>query len=143
MIPAVGTAAYSTWRSVTARRAVRAMEMAEAKTRREERRGEIKREAQLRAERAARQALALKVAQATVVATVAKQHGVPMADLLGKSRFVEHIRARHDAMWRLHHEAKMSCAEISRRLGGLHHTTVLHGIRRHQERLDAATKAVS
>jgi hypothetical protein len=53
------------------------------------------------------------------------------------------VRARHEMCWRFYNEFKRwdgrrpSMPEIGRWLGGLDHSSVLHGIRRHQARLDA------
>lgn len=68
---------------------------------------------------------------------VAEKHGVAVADLEGPSRRPAFTRPRQELMWRLRREARLSYPAIGRRLGGRHHTTVLHGVRAHQRGLDA------
>jgi len=72
---------------------------------------------------------------------VAAKHLVSMMDLLSPRRDREVVRARHEAFWRCKHETTMSLPEIGRRFGGRDHTTVLHGIRKHEERMREATDA--
>lgn len=46
-------------------------------------------------------------------------------------------RARQEFMWRVRRELpRLSLPQIGRFLGGRHHTTVMHGVRKHQARLD-------
>lgn len=71
-----------------------------------------------------------------IVEEVAAKHGVFMSDMRSVRRGRAQVAARHEAMWRLRNETTMSLPEIGRRLGGRDHTTVLHGVKRHQERLD-------
>lgn len=72
-----------------------------------------------------------------IIAEVADAHDVLIADLLSPRRAVRLVHARHEAMWRLRNETTMSLPMIGKRLGGRDHTTVLHGIRKHEERLGA------
>lgn len=52
------------------------------------------------------------------------------------------VAARHEACWRLKNETSMSLPQIGRLLGR-DHTTVLHGVRKHAERVAEAAAAVS
>lgn len=60
------------------------------------------------------------------------KHNVSMIDLCSHRRFVKIVACRNEAMYRLRTETAMSLPAIGRRLGGKDHTTVLHGIRRHE-----------
>lgn len=68
---------------------------------------------------------------------VAAKHGVPMSDMWSSRRNVEAVAARHEAFWRCKNETTMSLPQIGRRFGGRDHTTVLHGIKKHQAKLEA------
>ena len=70
---------------------------------------------------------------------VAADYGVTVEALRGRSRKSEIVRARQDFMWRARYQPSVSGAVRSHlRIGrylGRHHTTILLGIRRHDERL--------
>lgn len=66
---------------------------------------------------------------------VADKHGVRVADILSPRRDAPTVRARHEAMWRCRNETTYSLPQIGKFLGNRDHTTVLHGIRKHQERM--------
>lgn len=51
-------------------------------------------------------------------------------DFLTPGRFKEVVHARHVAMYLARNLTDKSFAEIGRRLGGLDHSTVLHGVRK-------------
>lgn len=69
-----------------------------------------------------------------ILAEIMERHNVTMDDLTGFDRhFTE---ARNEAFARLHKAGK-SLPWIGRLMGGRHHTSVLHGIRRYRERLAA------
>jgi hypothetical protein len=74
-----------------------------------------------------------------IIEQVAQKHGVFMSDMRSVRRGRPLVAARHEAMWRLKRETSMSLPEIGRRLGGRDHTTVIHGIKAHQERIDKGT----
>lgn len=74
---------------------------------------------------------------ATILRAVADEHEVSVSDILGPRR-VKHISlARQHAMWALMKETRLSSVAVGRRLGGRDHSTVLHGVRRHEERMRA------
>lgn len=58
-------------------------------------------------------------------------------DLESERRDVATVRARHCAMWRVKRETPWSLPSIGRSFGGRDHSSVIHGIRRHQARIDA------
>jgi chromosomal replication initiation ATPase DnaA len=52
-------------------------------------------------------------------------------------RFQQLVHARHEIMWRVHHETSLSYPQIGRLLGGMDHASCIHGVRKHQARIDA------
>lgn len=74
---------------------------------------------------------------------IARELGYAMAmdpaDILGKSRKADFVRARR-LMWFIAHREGMSYAEIARR-HGTDHSTVRHGIQREEETRRAEAKA--
>lgn len=77
-----------------------------------------------------------KFAQA-VIEAVAHKHSVTVADLRGRSRLPEHVRARGEAMWRLA-QAQFGSCDIGKMLDGRARHTVAHGIKRHKRRVGLA-----
>ena len=73
----------------------------------------------------------------TIIGVVAAAHEIPVAGVLGQSRFCEVVLARHEAMWKVRQECALSLPHIGRIFGGRDHTTVLYGIRKHQALLDS------
>lgn len=73
----------------------------------------------------------------SIIWQVAEKHGLSFSDLLSKRRFRPLAWARQEAMWRCANETPSSLPEIGRALGKRDHTTVIHGIRRHEERMRA------
>ena len=69
------------------------------------------------------------------IKNVARHYGTTPEDILSERRFKRTIIARQHAMWVLYNHSTLSLPEIGRALNR-DHTTVLHGVRRHQERLD-------
>lgn len=69
-----------------------------------------------------------------ILLSVAIEHGLTVADLKGSSHSRPAVIARHEACYRLY-KAGLSTTQIGRALGGRDHTTALHGIRRHRERM--------
>ena len=67
-----------------------------------------------------------------IIREVCAKHGVTKAELLSIRRARNIVAARHEAMWRMSKETSMSLPAIGRRMGDRDHTTVLHGIRRHE-----------
>lgn len=71
-----------------------------------------------------------------IACAVAKAHGLTFRELISRRRYRELVHARWHAMWEIKNATPMSSPEIARLLGNLDHTTVLYGIKRHQQRLD-------
>ena len=78
-----------------------------------------------------------------VTAEVAEKHGLTLADLVGPSRTKYISHARFEAMWLLYQQRRpdgsrrLSMPQLGRFFGGRDHTSVLHGIRRHEQRIAA------
>jgi hypothetical protein len=69
---------------------------------------------------------------------VAVKHGIRLEDLRSPIRIKRFVLARHEAMWEIKRQRPgLSLPQIGRLFGNRDHTTVLHAIRKHQERLDA------
>ena len=78
----------------------------------------------------------MRTTVADIVRETAAKHRLTVAQLLGPCRERKYVRPRQEAMYRVFTECKhVSLPETGRRLGGRDHTTVLHGIRRHCERI--------
>lgn len=73
-----------------------------------------------------------------IVRDVARRHRVRFEEILGPSRAQPIAGIRQEAMWELHQQDRWSLPQIGRFLGNRDHTTVLHGVRRHAERLAEA-----
>lgn len=66
---------------------------------------------------------------------VAARHDVTLEDLVGHSRSHKFIVARHEACYLLR-EANYSYPQIGRFLGNRNHTTIVHGVQKHKEKLE-------
>jgi hypothetical protein len=72
-----------------------------------------------------------------IVQRVCRAYGLTKAQLLGRSRLRLITMARYEAMYRCHRELGRSTAAVGRYLGNRDHSTVINGIRRHEERIRA------
>lgn len=70
-----------------------------------------------------------------IIREVCVKHGVSELDLQSYRRDAPVVRARHEAFFRARYETKFSLAEIGRRIGNRDHTTVIHGIWAHRQRM--------
>jgi chromosomal replication initiation ATPase DnaA len=73
-----------------------------------------------------------------ILEEVAGKWGLEPRDLIGVSRQRSVAWPRQEVMYRIHETGCFSTTQIGRFLGDRDHTTILHGIRRHKARLDAA-----
>lgn len=71
---------------------------------------------------------------AEIIAEVAKETGLTVAMLVGDRRSRPIVAARHLAYWRVARETGASLAAIGRAFGDRDHTTIIHGIRKHELR---------
>lgn len=78
-----------------------------------------------------------------VILDCACEAGLDSIDLVGASRKIMHSVPRQKAMWLMKTELGMSLPAIGRRLGGRDHTTILHGIRRHEKRMEDERLAIA
>jgi chromosomal replication initiation ATPase DnaA len=73
-----------------------------------------------------------------VIQQVAEKHNLTVDQVISPDRHRHIVIARHEAMWRLRQETKMSLPQIARALGRTDHTTVRWAINRHAERMAEA-----
>ena len=71
-----------------------------------------------------------------IVYEVAIEHSIPVGLILGKQRQPLIVAARQHAMYRISMETQMSLTDIGRRMGR-DHTTVIHSVAKHKERIAA------
>ena len=77
-----------------------------------------------------------RITGASVLAEVAKRHGMTSSDLMSLTRKREVSWPRQEAMYEIFVRCPhLSYPAIGRMLGGMDHTTVLHGVRVHCERI--------
>jgi chromosomal replication initiation ATPase DnaA len=73
-----------------------------------------------------------------IVAEVAWKHRLPPRALFLKIRTREVVRARHEAMARMHEEmTHASTPQIGRWFGNYDHTTVIHAVKKHRKMREA------
>jgi len=69
-----------------------------------------------------------------ILIETARNHGMTLAEMKSKSRTKRYVYARQEAMYLLRQEG-LSLLQIGNILGGLDHTTVLHGIGAYKKRM--------
>lgn len=70
-----------------------------------------------------------------VILDVCDRRGLTMAELISPRRNAVLVWARQEAMWECRRQTSASLPQIARALGREDHTTAIHGIRKHQERM--------
>lgn len=75
-----------------------------------------------------------KLSMKAIIAEVAEKHGFTPLDIRSPRREVALVKARHEAMWRARQETEFSYPKISR-FFKRDHTSTMHGIRKHEERM--------
>jgi chromosomal replication initiator protein len=78
-----------------------------------------------------------KTTHQTILKSVADFYGVPLTDLVKRSRKKEIVRPRQIAMFLLREETKSSFPEIGSKLGGRDHSTVIHAYEKIKKEEDA------
>ncbi len=68
-----------------------------------------------------------------ILVEVAAKHGCSVEDIRGENRSKRMVAARHEACWRMRHEAQMGVKAIGRRLGDRDHTTILNSLMRYEQ----------
>jgi len=76
-----------------------------------------------------------------IVDQVAAKHNTTVNDIRSARRGHEIVVARHECFYRLRHETTMSLPQIGRMMGNKDHTTVLHGIHKHEGRIASGEAA--
>lgn len=71
---------------------------------------------------------------------VCEKHHVSFTEITSRRRSKYVVIARHEAFWRCRNETPMSFPQIGARFGGRDHTTVLHGVWAHEQRMGEATQ---
>jgi chromosomal replication initiation ATPase DnaA len=71
----------------------------------------------------------------SIAQEVADKYEMSLEELRGPNRSPYVAHPRFEAMWRMRQQHRWSLPQIGRFFSNRDHTTVLHGIRRHQERL--------
>jgi chromosomal replication initiator protein len=66
---------------------------------------------------------------------IAEKYGLSPEDLQSPKRTRDIVRPRQEAMHEMYQTGRWSYPRIARFFGGMDHTTVIHGVRRHAERL--------
>lgn len=72
-----------------------------------------------------------------IVAEVCAKYDLSLQEILGLRRSRTVAWPRQEVMWRAKRETTASLPMIGLMLGGRDHTTIIHGIRRHEERMKA------
>ena len=78
-----------------------------------------------------------------IVMEVCEKHRITYRQIIGDCRSRHIVAARHEAFYRLSTEATLSLTAIGHRMGGKDHTTVIHGIAKHRERMAAAAEVAA
>jgi chromosomal replication initiation ATPase DnaA len=72
-----------------------------------------------------------------IIREVSDIRGVPREGIRSARRNNDLVLARHEVMWRADKETSLTTTQVGLALGNRDHTTVMHGIKRHQARIDA------
>ncbi len=73
-----------------------------------------------------------------IILETCNKHNISYNEIISNRRATNIVWARQEAMWRMKTETSMSYPAIGKRFGGKDHTTVLHSVRKHEERLAKA-----
>lgn len=82
----------------------------------------------------AQPAVSVPVQCRMIIQSVATHYGMTVEDLIGPTQSRPFAYARHEAMFRVRQERKLSLPAIGRIFGGRDHSTVLSGVRAHEAR---------
>ena len=74
---------------------------------------------------------------ADIAALVADRYGISVEALRGPERAVSVAHPRQEAMWRMYRSGRFTLTQIARFLGDRDHTTIRHGVLRHEERMES------
>jgi len=79
---------------------------------------------------------------AQIISDTCRKHMVPLKELSAGSRRKDIVLARHEIFHRIRMEKKWSYYRIAK-LFGYHHSTVLDGIIKHQQRKDMKNEKIN
>jgi chromosomal replication initiation ATPase DnaA len=71
---------------------------------------------------------------------VCHKYGITLADMDGDRKFKKFVEARGEAWWRGRYELKKSYLWLAFYSGQKDHTTVIHGVKRHEKKLSRASQ---
>lgn len=74
-----------------------------------------------------------------ILREVCERHNITHAELVSRRRQDRLVKPRHEAMYLIARRTSLSLPQIGREMGGFDHTTVLHGIWRHEQRMREAS----
>ena len=77
-----------------------------------------------------------------IIREVCLKHSVKLNEIMSTRRRRNIVDARHEAFYRLKNETSLSLPQIGRMMGGFDHTTVLHGVKRHEARFNTGEKSL-
>ncbi len=77
-----------------------------------------------------------RVDASDVIAAVARVHNLRTVDIIGKSRTRQLTEPRHIAMFLARKHTTLSFPQLGEEFGGRDHSTIQHGVRKIQERID-------
>lgn len=72
-----------------------------------------------------------------IALAVAKAHKLNWRQMVSERRCQQFVRARHHAWWLMDKYTGLSYPQMARIFGRFDHTTVMWGIKRHQQRINA------
>lgn len=70
-----------------------------------------------------------------ILREVSERHGVTEAEIIGEGRSARIVLARHEVCYRMRKETTWSLPRIGRFLGDRDHTSIINGIKRHEQRM--------
>lgn len=79
----------------------------------------------------------------TIITEIGEYHGFTHTDMISRRKSIRLSRARQEAYWQCVVETRCSFPEVARAFGKRDHTTIMHGVNRHQIRLDGITGGTS
>lgn len=78
-----------------------------------------------------------------IIDDVAGAYGLTAVDLTGDRKVRHFIAPRHEAFWRVRNETGFSFPQIGKFFGGRDHTSIMHGVRKHEALLRAEAPFVA
>jgi chromosomal replication initiation ATPase DnaA len=72
-----------------------------------------------------------------IAISIAKAYGLSWKDITSPRRLKRIVMARQHAWWLMRKHTKLSYPQMAKVFGDFDHTSVMHGVARHQRRVDA------